>query len=306
MTFRHAAPQHQAALTFAEALDEPLWIVQATSGLGDADYADGRMRSALVHFRRCLELCDAHGLTRAAIPNLGMVGYCRYFLLEMDEGIGELEAAHALAVDIGHRYGEMFSLEGQGSLLAFCNRHAEARPLIERALELAEAIGARRYQGALLTELAEVELAQGHADAARASIGHALSLFQESGMRFWGPMALAVSARLHDDARERERARAEAEAVLAQGCASHNHIGYHRIGIDDALARGEWARGARPCGGARVATRRPSRCRTPISSIARARVLIGLAARPADPALLVELSRLRAEAARVRWPIDWP
>ncbi len=297
--------QHQVALTFAEALDEPLWIVQALSGLGDADYADGRMRSALVHFRRCLELCNAHGLTRAAIPNLGMVGYCRIFLLELDEGIGELEAAHALAVDIGHRYGEMFSLEGQGSLLAFCNRHAEARPLIERALALAEAIGARRYQGALLTELAEVELAQGHADAARAWIGHALSLFQESGMRFWGPMALALSARLHDDVRERERARAEAEAVLAQGCASHNHIGYHRIGIEDALARGEWARGLDHAAALESYTAAEP---LPYSDflIARARVLIGLAARPADPALLVELSRLRAEAARVRWPIGWP
>jgi len=222
----------------------------------------------------------------------------------LDEGIGELEAAHALAVDIGHRYGEMFSLEGQGSLLAFCNRHAEARPLLEHALILAEAIGARRYQGALLTELAEVELAQGRAKRAQARIGHALARLRESGMRFWGPMALAISARLSDDACERERARAEAETVLAQGCASHNHIGYHRIGIDDALARAEWPRAlAHAAALERYTASEP----LPYANflIARARVLVGIKARPSDSHLLAELAKLQAEAARVHWPIGW-
>ena len=296
---------HQAALAFAGSLADPLWEVHATSGLGDADYADGRMVSALARFRRCVELCDAHGLTRAAVPNLGMVGYCRFFLLEIDEGIAELEAAHALAVEIGNRYAEMFTLEGQGSLLAFCNRYADALPLIERGLALAEAIGARRYRRRCSPSVPR-PCSRWVARTRRArTVERALALFRETGMRFWGPMALALRARLQDDERERERDRAEAEALLAQGCASHNHIGYHRIGIEDALARGEWPRAlAHAAALERYSAAEP----LPYSDflIARARVLVGLAARPADPALLAELARLRAEAARVRWPIDWP
>jgi hypothetical protein len=40
--------------------------------------------------------------------------------------------------------------------------------------------------------------------------------------------------------------------------------------------------------------------------IARGRALIGLAQRPQDRALHDEVSRLRAEAVRLRWSIRWP
>ena len=263
------------------------------------------MASALARFRRCVELCAAHGLTRAAIPNLAMAGYCRFFLLEFDEGIADLETAHGLAVGISNRYDEMFTMEGQGSLLAFCSRYAEALPLIERGLVLANAIGSKRYEATLLAELAETLLALGRVDEAFEHNERSLALLRETSMRFWGPIALALRARLHDDGAERERARAEAEALLAQGCLSHNHIGYHRIGIDDALARREWSRVL-----AHAAAFESYTAAEPLPYadflIARARVLAGLATRPADPLLAAELSRLRAEAARVRWPIDWP
>jgi hypothetical protein len=211
------------------------------SGLGDADYADGRMVSALARFRRCVELCDAHGLTRAAIANIGMVGYCRTFLLEFDEGMADFETANRLAVEIGYRYGEMFMLESQGSILVFCNRHAEPS-VHRRGLALCRRDRRSPYMAMLLAERAEVLLALGQAGEARADVERGLALFRETGMRFWGPMALAMRARMQADVRERERDRAEAETLLAQGGASHNHIGYHRIGMDDALARGEWPR----------------------------------------------------------------
>ena len=296
--------ERQAALGFAGSLRDPLWEVHATSGLGDADYADGRIVSALARFRRCVELCETHGLTRAAIPNLGMVAFCRFFLLEFDESFADLESARALAVKLGNRYAEMFTLECQGSLLTFCDRYADARPFVERGLVLAEAIGARRYEATLLTVLSEIEFAMGRTDEARERIERALALFRDTGMRFWGPMALGIRARMQDDERERERDRAEAEAILAQGCASHNHIGYHRRGIDDTLARGEWARALGHASALEdhMATEPLAYCNF---LIARARVLTGLAAHPDDAALRENLAHLRVEAERVRWPISW-
>ncbi len=107
-----------------------------------------------------------------------------------------------------------------------------------------------------------------------------------------------------DDADEREQCRTEAEALLAQGCASHNSILFYRHGIEDALARGEWARGLEHAAALEAYTRAEP---LPYSDflIARARTLVGLASDPDDRALHEEFSRLRAEAERVRWPIGW-
>jgi len=297
--------EHNAALACAQSLDDPAWEARATSGLADAAYAEGRMRTALARFRHCVALCDAHGLTRVAIPNRIMVGHCQVYITEFDAGMVDILAARALAVQVGDRHAEMFTLESEGLLLAFCDRHAAAACPLERGLALAEAIGARRYQSTLRLAMAEAALAAGRSDEARDHIEQALALSRETGMRFCGPLLLGLKARLHDDARDRERCRAEAEALLAQGCVGHNAIGYHRYGIEDALARGEWARGLEHAAALEAYTRAEP---LPYSDflIARARVLAGLAARPEDRALQAELSRLRAEAERVRWPIGWP
>ena len=132
------------------------------------------------------------------VANLAMAGFCRFFLLEIDEAFADFEAARALAIRLGNRHAEMFTLEGQGSLLIFCDRYTEGLPFVERGIALAEAIGAKRYQGTLHTERADALHALGRADEARVEVERALALFRETGMRFWGPLALGLRARLAD------------------------------------------------------------------------------------------------------------
>ncbi len=297
--------EHGAAMECARSLGDPVWEARAASGLADAAFAEGRILTSLARFRQCLAICDAHGLTRVEIPNRVMVGYCRTFLMEFDAGIADMEAARALAVEVGDRHGEMFTLEGEGSLLVFCDRYADALPVLERAQVLAAAIGARRYESTLLAGLAEGALGLGRTAEARDLIDRALALSRETGMRFYGPLILGIKARLHDDPRERERCRAEAEALLALGCVAHNPIGYYRHSIEDALARGEWPRVLEHAAALEDYTRAEPLPYTDLT-IARARVLVGLASHPDDPELHEELGRLRAEADRVRWPIGWP
>ena len=297
--------EHEAALRFAASISDPLWELNATSGLGDADYAEARMSMALRRFRRCVELADAHEFPRAAAANLAMVGYSRFFLLEFHEAFADLEAARALAVRLGNRFAEVFSFQAQCSLLIFCNRYADARPFLERGMELARAIGAKRYEATLLTELADIELAAGHRPQASERIEQALAMFRETGgMGFWGPMALGLRARLQEHEAERERDRHEAEAILAAGCLSHNHIGYHLYCIDDALDRGEWARARGHAAALEAYT-----AREPLPYcdflVARARVLVGLSTTPDDEALQRSLERLKEQALRLRWPIGW-
>ncbi len=296
--------EHSAALAAARTLDDPAWEARATSGLADAAYAEGRMLTALARFQHCVALCNAHGLTRVVIPNRAMVGHCRIYTTEFDAGAADMEAAYSLAVQVGDRHAEMFALESHSLLLAFCERFAMAGPLTQRGLALAEAIGARRFESTILLSMAEMALGLGHLDEARERVGRALVLARETGMRFCGPLLLGFTARLCDDAHDRERCRAEAEALLAQGCVGHNAIGYYRYGIEDALARGEWARGLEHAAALEAYTQAEP---LPYSEflIARARVLIGLVSHPDDRALREELARLRAEAERVEWPIGW-
>ena len=178
--------------------------------------------------------------------------------------------------------------------------------MLARGLALAETIGARRFQSIILAGLADVR-ARGRARRARRASGSsARSRWRgKPGWAFAGRWCSASRPGCLDDTREREQCRAEAEALLAQGCASHNTIDYHRQGIEDALARGEWARGLEHAAALDAYTRAEP---LPYSDflIARARVLVGLASRPADQGLHDELARLRADAERVRWPIAWP
>lgn len=299
------AAEHEAALACAREHGDPAWEARAMSGLADAAYAQCRMRTALARFRECVALCDAHGLARVAVPNRIMIGFCRFNFLEFDAGIEDIEAARRLATRMGDRHGEMFALEAHGELLAFCDRYADAEPVLEDARALATAIGARRYQAILLSALAEVSLALDRVTEARERIDEALALARATGMRFCGPWILGIKARLVGEEHEREACRAEAEALIAEGCIGHSVIFFHRHAIEDALFRSEWARALAHAEALEVATRVEP---LPYADylVARCRVLAGLAARPEAPDLRAGLARLRAEAERLRWPIGWP
>ena len=297
--------EHEAALACARLLGDPAWEARALSGLADAAYAIGRMRTAFTTFGQCIALCDAHGLTRIAIPNRVMVGMCRTYLAEFDEGIADIREARARAVQVGDRHGEMFTLNTEGLLLALCNRYDETDQVIQRGLVLAEAIGAQRYQAMLLFAMAESALERGRADEARDAIEHSLALSRETGMRFCGPLLLGVKARLEEDAGVRAHCHGEAEALLAQGGPGHNAIGYYRYVLEDAIARREWSRALEQVAALGTYTRAEPLPYTDFL-IARGRTLIGLSSRPDDPALRAEFDRLRAEAARLRWLIRWP
>ena len=109
---------------------------------------------------------------------------------------------------------------------------------------------------------------------------------------------------MHDDLREREKHRAEAEALLAEGSIGHSPIGYHRVGIEDTLARGEWEKTRAHAAALESYTGNEPLPYTDLL-IARARALAFLGANPHDVATQHELRRLKAEALRLKWPIGW-
>jgi tetratricopeptide (TPR) repeat protein len=297
--------QHAMALDYARSLGNPEWEARALSGLADADYASGRMRSALERFTRCVELCEANGLPRIAVPNRVMVGLCRGFLTDFDGGFADMLAARAAAAQLGDRHAEMLALESMGILGTLCGRHAAAEQWIRRGMELAESIGARRYEATLLGGLAECALAAGRRAEARELADRAVAVARETGMAFGGPWALGIRLRTLEDPREREQCIREAETLFRR---AHDEP-------QPPLASPPRDRGTRwPDGIGRRRCDMPPLWRNTRAEplpycdflIARARTLAALAERPGDAALRAELVRLRAEADRVAWPIGWP
>ncbi|HVN35510.1 MAG TPA: hypothetical protein VMU96_09685, partial [Casimicrobiaceae bacterium] len=299
------AAEHAHALRHARALGDPAWEARALSGLADADYAVAKMRTAFERFRQCVAVCDAHGLTRVAIPNRAMAGHCRIYLMEFDEGAADMELARVLACQVGDRHGEMFAVESLALLLTFCARYADAEPMLERAAAFAEMLGARRYQAVLLAALAETLFATGRREEARAQNARALALATASGIHFCGPLVFALEARMHDAERERERSWAKAATLIAERGIGHSPIAFHRLAIDDALERGEFPRALAHADALERYTAAEPLPYTDFL-IARSRVLVGLAANGDDQSLAGELERLQREAERVRWPIRWP
>src|SRR5262245_8874408 len=75
--------EHELSRKLAQQARSAELEAAALGGLGDAEYARGRMASANQHFRKCVELCREHGLGRIEVANLSMVPATRIYLNEL-------------------------------------------------------------------------------------------------------------------------------------------------------------------------------------------------------------------------------
>jgi class 3 adenylate cyclase/tetratricopeptide (TPR) repeat protein len=297
--------EHAAALAIARDMDSVEWQARALSGLADADYLELRMRTAFGNFRRCVELCEAHGLTRIAIPNRIMVGHARSYLTEFDAGLSDMQAAREAARAVGNRHAEMFATQSCGLLLTACGRYPEAEPYLLESRAMAEGLGARRYLAGILGHHAEALLAAGRRDEAIECLDTGLSLARETGMKFSGPMLLALLMRASNDPRQRDAYRAEVNAVLDRGCVGHSYIAYYRLSIDDAIAARDWAQGLELVHRLAEHTRPEPLPYTELL-IERGRALIALGQQPGDEAMRARCVSVRARADAVDWRLSWP
>ncbi len=296
---------HAIAFEHARALGDSEWEARALSGLADADYLQGRMRTAYAKFQACVALCDRHGHARIAIANRVMVAHCLCYLTEFDASLAAMRSAAETAVQSGNRHAEMFALQSHALTLTTCARFAEAAPYQERSHALAEALGARRYLAVIKAHRAECLIGLGRVAEARELLTAGLALARESTMTFCGPYILGLLEAIAETPATREAWRAEAEALLASGCISHSHILYHRLAIDDAIARSDWPRALEQVAALANFTRAEP---VPYCDflIARGRALVALGQHPGDAGARAEVAVLRAEAERLRWPIRWP
>jgi tetratricopeptide (TPR) repeat protein len=203
------------------------------------------MSTALKAFQDCVSLCDAHGYGRVALPNRVMIGHCLIYLQRASEAVTTIESARSIALQAENPHTAMFATQSLGVVFVNSGQPDEALKYLPDALAQSRALGARRYESNVLSQLAECTLSQGRREDALALAQDAVAISRELGMGFNGPYALAVLARATDDSSLRAAALAEGEAVLRTGSVGHNRIWYYRVAGEAYIESAEWLKADR-------------------------------------------------------------
>ena len=286
--------EHERGLGYALRSGSAEAEARALGGLGDAAYAQGRMRTAFEHFSRCLALSREHGLGRIEVANRYMIGASRQFLNEVRQARADGDEAARTAALVGKPRAEM--LGNFRCAIACCDlgEYEPARGHIERALRLARQLNARRFEASAMELQARMLLGEGRRAEAAALLREALSICGDAGPQFSGPSVTSALSLAVEEPAEREAMLAEGARMLARGAVSHCHLWFHRDAIEVYLAVGDAEGALRHAAALEDYTRAEP---LPWSTLfaARGRSLANALRGDIDDGLRDQLKRIRAE-----------
>lgn len=285
---------HQRARKYAREAGSAELEARALSGLGDAAYLHGRMRTAYGHFDRCVEIARAQELARVEASNLPMRGIARFYQNQLEAAHRDGADAAALARRIGHLRAEILSREVMITVLAQQADWAAVEEQAEQGLELARRLGTQRFEADFLLDMGLSRLGQGRPEEAEDYLDRAYALSRDAVLAYVGPWILGALAVSTADTDKRRWALEEGEALLAAGSLSHSHLHFYEHAIDAALAMSDWTAARRYCSSLETYTRREP---LPWSDffIARGRVLADWHSGEGGSAVRHEIERLAQE-----------
>ncbi len=298
--------EHLVALKCAQQADSAEIEARALGGLGDAEYARGRMITAGAHYSRCIDLSRKHGFGRIEVAHLGQRGLTRLYSGDWRGARDAGVAAFDVATQIGDRRIEMNACMCVCACIYDLGERDSLEQYAERTLVAARALDARAWRPVAMMWKAIAFLEVNRQDEARELLMEAASINREVGRAFnagrvFGALALVTA----DDAQAREAALAEGEAALREGAISHNYFWFYRFAMDALLGIGEWDRVERYAAALDDYTRSEPLPWTEFF-IARARALAALGRGEPHDAASREIERLRNEgnAAGLKGPVD--
>jgi class 3 adenylate cyclase/tetratricopeptide (TPR) repeat protein len=237
--------EHERALEFARRARDPECEAQALSGLGDANYAGGTMRSAHAAFSRCVAICEQHGLARFAIMNDAMIAIIDTWLGNGEAALARLARSRATARELRHRLAEAMNEEVTGWMLVSHGRIEEAEEHLSHGHELSREIGARRYEMMCLMLLARIDWQRGEHAAARRRLDEAWAISEQTSHGFLGAAVQGTLALVAAGDDERRNALAKGEALLREYSIAHSHLWFNRDAILASLEGGAWSEAER-------------------------------------------------------------
>jgi class 3 adenylate cyclase/tetratricopeptide (TPR) repeat protein len=237
--------EHELTLDLAQKANVPELEARALGGLGDAEYARGRMASAYRYFSRCVELSHAHGSGRIEVANLTMVAHTQIYLNDFSGALATAAAAIELATRVGHSRAEIIAHNAAIWVYRTTGELERAKRHVERVQTLVRGLGARRFEAVNLNDRAAILNAQGRRSEALDLIQRGLAISRETGLGFMGPWILAHYAVTAEDPVARREALTEGEKMLHDGAVGHNHLWFFRYAIEASLRDCEWSETAR-------------------------------------------------------------
>lgn len=232
--------EHECAREYARRAASPRLEALASSGLGDAYYQRGRMRTAHAHFDRCIALAREHGLGRIECANLYMRGVTRMYLNDLRGALEDCRVAAQTAERVGDQRAEMVARNALAGLAPYALGWDEALEASERSLIIARRLGTRQFEADVLGLLGYAMAQTGERSEGLKLLREARRLAHATRPAFDEPWILSLLARVTDDAGERAHALSAGEELLASGAVSHNYLHFYQNAMELGLETRCW------------------------------------------------------------------
>ena len=240
--------EHELALQLARTAGSAEAEAAALGGVGDALYAQGRIRTAHEMFDRCITLARAQGFLRVEVSYLMMKGWCCLYLLDVPGSLQACQRAIELAMRIAHRRGELTARAQMARVKGWIRGDwQEAGAHLEIALDIARSLGSKRFEANALFFGGLLAIRAGRIAAGREKIHAALALSAEVGLVFLGAQLYGTLARTEVDPVARRGLLDKGEELLARGVVSHNVFTFVECAVHASLAASDWSEAERYC-----------------------------------------------------------
>ena len=226
--------QHEKARIFARRAGALRLEVRALGGMGDAYSVAGRMRSAYTHTKRCVELCQQHGLVGIEIGNLAQLAFFRYHQLKLEGALEHCDQCIAGAARIGHMRAELVAHHWKSLILIEMGRYGHAWRAAEQSLERARTLGAARFEKASISLYCKALALRGERARAEVLLDETERAASQEDVAYSGSMRCGVRAVIASDAEHRRRALEAGEQALTAGTFGQNHLFFYREALEAA------------------------------------------------------------------------
>lgn len=169
-----------------------------------------------------------------------MVAATRHYRIELQAALDDALNAYDIAAQKGNIRAMLLSRACATYPLFELADFARVLEFADEMIELADRLGASGWRSSALDHKARALYRQGKRREALEAAEEALALSRSTAMQFVGPRVLGLLALLTGDQTRREEALAEGDELLHAGSVSHNHLWFHRHGIELALEEGNW------------------------------------------------------------------
>lgn len=298
---------HAKALACARVAGSPEWEAQALGGLADAGYAAGRHATVDRHLVELVTLCQRHGFGRIEVAYLSQRGGggTKFYCGELDEALKMGFEAEQRARAVGHDRAEIIAQSSCYISLYAMGRMTQALAHIDRAKELIEKIGAKRFMARCLQFQGKIALWRGHQAEALETFRDAIAISRETGIQYAGPSILADIAYATNDEEERRKCLSEGEALLASGSLSHNYFEFYGLGIETSLKVQDWDEAERYARALEDYTHQEPLVLSDLL-IARGRALAAAGRGRRDEEIIAEIRSLRDQVAQIGFATALP